>query len=269
MKNRSRTMLLILADLLLCAMCIGSFLGMALSRDADGQLSAAGLRSLKYFTVDSNIICGIAALIEAVALIPVCLGKREDTAVWGPVVPSGGDLSGRHDIFRRYDLPRTDDGLPVYVRWIQPVHASSFPGPRRFVLPAVPPRRGARQKALLSGKRPAGDLCRLLCLRGRHRGAEDGLVRLCSLGACLDRTGIYHHHPHQLRSFIPSGTLWRRGKSSFSVKAVQRFQDGVDRRSGAGDAVNALPEDEGPFLADKAVGEGDLFGVPAAVPVLA
>ncbi|MBR4501615.1 MAG: hypothetical protein IKP22_06945 [Clostridia bacterium] len=84
MKNRSRMMImmLLLTDLVLCAMCIGSFLAMALSRDADGRLSAAGLRSLKYFTVDSNIICGLAALFEAVSLVPVYLGKREDTAVW-------------------------------------------------------------------------------------------------------------------------------------------------------------------------------------------
>ncbi len=63
-------------------MCIGSFLSMALSRDADGRLTAAGFRSLRYFTVDSNIICGIAAFIEAVSLIRVCLGKQEDAAGW-------------------------------------------------------------------------------------------------------------------------------------------------------------------------------------------
>ena len=82
MKNRSRILILILADLLLCAMCIGSFLAMALARDANGRLTDTGVRSLKYFTVDSNIICGIAALIEAVSLIPVCLGKRDGTAAW-------------------------------------------------------------------------------------------------------------------------------------------------------------------------------------------
>ena len=82
MKNRPRILILILADLLLSAMCIGSFLAMALARDADGRLTDTGIRSLKYFTVDSNIICGIAALIEAVFLIPVCLGKRDAAAAW-------------------------------------------------------------------------------------------------------------------------------------------------------------------------------------------
>ena len=82
MKNRTRILALIVTDFLLCAMCIGSFLAMALSRDADGRLSAAGLRSLRYFTVDSNILCGIAAFIEALFLVPVFLGKRGDTAGW-------------------------------------------------------------------------------------------------------------------------------------------------------------------------------------------
>ena len=82
MKKRTVDLLLILTDLLLCAMCIGSFLSMALARDAEGRLTDTGLRSLKYFTVDSNIICGIAALFEAVSMVPVFLGKRGDAGVW-------------------------------------------------------------------------------------------------------------------------------------------------------------------------------------------
>ena len=82
MKNRYRTLILILSDLLLCAMCIGSFLAMALARDAEGRLTDTGIRSLKYFTVDSNILCGIAALAEAVFLVPVFLGRRDGTPVW-------------------------------------------------------------------------------------------------------------------------------------------------------------------------------------------
>ena len=35
---------------------------------AGGSLSSTGLRSLRYFTVLSNLLCGIAALIHLLAL---------------------------------------------------------------------------------------------------------------------------------------------------------------------------------------------------------
>ncbi len=80
MKERTRNLLLILTDLLLCVMCIGSFLAMALARDADGRLTDTGLKSLKYFTVDSNILCGLAALTEAVSVAGVCFGRQKDVS---------------------------------------------------------------------------------------------------------------------------------------------------------------------------------------------
>ncbi len=43
---------------------------------AEGSLSSTGLRSLRYFTVLSNLLCGIAALIHLIALL------RRSVAPW-------------------------------------------------------------------------------------------------------------------------------------------------------------------------------------------
>ncbi len=76
MKRHRREWALILSDLILAVMTLGSFLSMSLGRTDDGRLIASGFRSLRYFTVDSNIICGIAALCEASAAAVSIVGGR-------------------------------------------------------------------------------------------------------------------------------------------------------------------------------------------------
>ena len=55
---------------------------MALHRDDSGKLSAEGLRSLKYFTVLSNLLEGAAALVYAVCVARVLLGAAEGIPRW-------------------------------------------------------------------------------------------------------------------------------------------------------------------------------------------
>ena len=47
---------------------------------SDGALSISGLRSLRYFTVDSNILLGIFALIAAMDERQVWLGRKADVS---------------------------------------------------------------------------------------------------------------------------------------------------------------------------------------------
>ena len=56
-------------NLAIAAVTLFAWLKMALRIDENGVLSAPGLHSLKYFTVLSNLLQGVASLIYAVALL--------------------------------------------------------------------------------------------------------------------------------------------------------------------------------------------------------
>ena len=60
-----RGKLSILAKLLLVLMVAWAWRVMLVS--AEGSLSSTGLRSLRYFTVLSNLLCGLAALVHLIA----------------------------------------------------------------------------------------------------------------------------------------------------------------------------------------------------------
>lgn len=66
------------ANLVMGVLVLVTWLRMTLQLDDSGRLSAPGLRSLKYFTVLSNLLLGISALIYAVYLILLLVGKRQE-----------------------------------------------------------------------------------------------------------------------------------------------------------------------------------------------
>lgn len=70
------------ANLLLLAMvCAGTVL-MFTGAKEEASLAAVGLRALRYFTVQSNLLAGLAGLLYALALLPVLRGKTGSLAPW-------------------------------------------------------------------------------------------------------------------------------------------------------------------------------------------
>ena len=77
MKNRRFFLLCsFLADLLIFVMAFYA-VGTAVRTLGGGEFNGTGLRTLRYFTTESNILCGIVSLLAAAFTLPVFLGKRE------------------------------------------------------------------------------------------------------------------------------------------------------------------------------------------------
>ena len=69
-------------NLVLCALCFGSWLRMALGYDAAGALVSVQLGSLRYFTILSNLLCGLSAILAAVTEFRSLSGRGEALPHW-------------------------------------------------------------------------------------------------------------------------------------------------------------------------------------------
>lgn len=77
MKNRRFLVLCsFLADLLIFVMAFYA-VGMTWRRQTGGEFNGSGLVTFRYFTTDSNILCGLVSLLAAAFTLPVFLSKRE------------------------------------------------------------------------------------------------------------------------------------------------------------------------------------------------
>ena len=79
MKEKNTIRIAFIANIILTLLEIFSVSWM-MSGISGGILSAAGLRVLKYFTVDSNIFLGIAAFVAAIEEYRVLKGKKEEVS---------------------------------------------------------------------------------------------------------------------------------------------------------------------------------------------
>ena len=65
-----------LADLLIFVMAFYA-VGMSWRYHASGEFNGSGLTTFRYFTTDSNILCGLVSLLAAGFTLPVLFEKRE------------------------------------------------------------------------------------------------------------------------------------------------------------------------------------------------
>lgn len=71
--------------LIFVLVCVGTVL-MVTGFAEGASLTATGLRALRYFTVQSNLLVGLAALVYALFLVPVLRGKKDGVPVWAQVL---------------------------------------------------------------------------------------------------------------------------------------------------------------------------------------
>ena len=92
----------ILVDSLIVIFVLASTLMMAFK--GQGTLASKGVEMFKYYTVDSNILMGIAALIKIYFDIEITLGKIQKVPLWSHLLYSRRKCSL---VFYRIDACRS------------------------------------------------------------------------------------------------------------------------------------------------------------------
>ena len=82
MQNKKRICAALALHVLIVLLVIVAWVMMATATAEEGMLEGSGLTNLRFYTVQSNLLAGLASLVYALALIPVLRGKTERVAPW-------------------------------------------------------------------------------------------------------------------------------------------------------------------------------------------
>lgn len=82
MRKNTKLKAALAANLLTAALVAAGWIWMALTKPEPGTLEGDGITNLRFYTVLSNLLAGLVALVYAAALLRVLRGKAENVAPW-------------------------------------------------------------------------------------------------------------------------------------------------------------------------------------------